>query len=194
MYWQNWKIKNWNEKEWKLESQFCILTYFLSLKLKSRQILKIVLINLRLKLYFNTKRSQHPTTHLLISNHITSHYCVVRLLINAFQADQPPIHLCCHLCIMYAKCNLNAMFVSSLSFFLFSWFLYKSINNKRNFFSSFSFYYWNMFLYTCWCTICTHNVLVFNTWHSLNMFWKYYYQIWSVMLLLLTKWNSLGTY
>ena len=35
-----------------------------------------------------------PKYHLLISDQITSHYCVVRLLINAFQPDQLPIHLC----------------------------------------------------------------------------------------------------
>ena len=163
MNWQNWKIKNWNEREWKLESQFCIFTYFLSLKLKSRQILKIVLINLQLKLYFNTKRSRHPITHLLISNHITSHYCVVRLLINAFQADQPPIHLCCHPCIMYAKCNLNAMFVSSLSFFLFSWFLYKSINNKRIFFFPLFLFIIEICFYTLVDVQFVHTMFLFLT-------------------------------
>ena len=35
-----------------------------------------------------------PKYHLLISDQITSHYCVVRLLINAFQPEQLPIHLC----------------------------------------------------------------------------------------------------
>ena len=35
-----------------------------------------------------------PKYHLLISDQITSHYCVVRLLINAFQPDQQPTHLC----------------------------------------------------------------------------------------------------
>ena len=79
-----------------------------------------------------------PKYHLLISDQITSHYCVVRLLINAFQPDQLPTHLCqmqfrpfpprCKPVTARGGANLNAMFVPFI--FLFSRFLYKSINKQ----------------------------------------------------------------
>ena len=35
--WQNWKLENWNEKEWKLEGQFCIFAKYLKEKKKRAQ-------------------------------------------------------------------------------------------------------------------------------------------------------------
>ena len=35
--WQNWKLENWNEKEWKLEGQFCIFAKYLKEKTKRAQ-------------------------------------------------------------------------------------------------------------------------------------------------------------
>ena len=44
--WQYWKLEDWNEKNWKLEGQFCIFAYLLSDKHALKNDKKILLLNI----------------------------------------------------------------------------------------------------------------------------------------------------